>query len=123
MLLSIKPYRGIDDDDRSMVRMASFDICRSDNTSMPTLPSILCFIKDHPNAVDGEKLLDRILDHIVTHGVIDFPRVFADAEEERLWNGWVDTYGMATTAFRKCSSFTYIVSRTLRAGDFRRVAC
>ena len=123
MLLSIKPYRGIDDDDRSMVRMASFGTCPWYNKSMPTLPSILCFIKDHPNAVDGEKLLDRILDHIVTHGVIDFPRVFADAEEERLWNGWVDTYGLSASLFCRSSGFPYYVSRTLRAGDFRRVAC
>ena len=122
MLLSIKPYRGIDDDDRSMVRMASFDTCRSDNRRKPTLQSILCFIKDHPNAVDGEKILDRVLDNVMAHGVIDFPRVFADADSasaECMWNSWVDTYGMAATIFRKSSAVPYYVSRAcVESGRF-----
>ena len=131
-LIETDNYFGVREDDRDMIRTASFDsIAHEDDgdptrtpTRIPTLASALCFLQDHPS-IDKKQVVDNIFleytrsEHHkgkIARG-IDFSRVFCDKADLQVFEDWADVYGLATSVFSKAAPAPYMVSETWKSCD------
>lgn len=133
-LIETDIYFGVREDDHDMIRVASFDsivdgkkpgfIVGDGPTRIPTLPSALCFLQDHPS-IDKNQVLDNIFleytrsehrEGRIARG-IDFSRVFCKKADLQLFEDWVDVYGFATSVFSKAAPAQYMVSETWKSCD------